>query len=254
MSIREELELILNLIKKHHLPLSPILEYAIKEKLEKYGPVKETDVQMGSNITTQSVQEGVVVSYDDVPNDRMKIVDYSERSIAVIGNTKPYKDDLKTLGGYFVYRTQWGPAWIFRSKKRDIIQAFIDGDTSVVSRPGEGKTSDGQRIPSSRYILSVEYPNGRVFRSNLVWETLVDVIKYADPKKVMDLNIICMGDNLVSPRLNENPRYRSAQKEVGGGLYVCAYSSTDNKLNQIKKISKRLHLGLKVEKIDTFNE
>ena len=33
MTPREELELILTLIKKHSLPLSPILEYAIKEKL-----------------------------------------------------------------------------------------------------------------------------------------------------------------------------------------------------------------------------
>lgn len=253
MSTREELELILSLIKKHGLPLSPILEYAVKERLDNLGPVKVINAQSSDNIT-QYAQEGMVVGYDEIPKDRMKIVDYSERSIAVIGKTKPFKDDLKTLGGYFIYNTQWGPAWIFRSKKRDIIQAYIDGDTSVITAPSEDNIVEGQRISSSRYILSVEYPDGRVFRSNLVWETLVDVIKFADPKKVIDLNIVCMGDNLVSPRLNENSRYRSAQKEVCDGLYVCTYSSTDTKLNQIRKISKRLHLGLKVEKIDTFNE
>lgn len=32
----EELELIITLIKKYNLPLSPILEYAIKEKEEHY--------------------------------------------------------------------------------------------------------------------------------------------------------------------------------------------------------------------------
>jgi hypothetical protein len=33
MKEREELALILNLIRKYNLPLSPILEYAIKEKM-----------------------------------------------------------------------------------------------------------------------------------------------------------------------------------------------------------------------------
>ena len=250
MTTQEELELILTLIKKHSLPLSPILEYAVKEKLENYGVSKD---DVSTDTTTSSVQENNSTDYGDIPTDGMKIVDYSDRSIAVIGKTKPYKDDLKLLGGYFVYRTQWGPAWIFRTKKRDLVQAYIDGDKSVLDASDETEES-GQRTSSARYILSVEYPNGRVFRSNLVWETLVDVVKYAGPQKVMDLNMTCMGDNLVSPRPNENPRYRSAQKEVGGGLYVCTYSSTDTKLNQIKKISKRLRLGLKITKIDTFNE
>ena len=40
MKEREELELILNLIRKYNLPLSPILEYAIKEKMEEY-PVEQ---------------------------------------------------------------------------------------------------------------------------------------------------------------------------------------------------------------------
>lgn len=36
MKERKELELILSLIKKHNLPLSPILEYAIKERQDQY--------------------------------------------------------------------------------------------------------------------------------------------------------------------------------------------------------------------------
>ena len=36
MTEREELENILKLIKKYNLPLSPILEYAIMEKIEEY--------------------------------------------------------------------------------------------------------------------------------------------------------------------------------------------------------------------------
>lgn len=42
MRPREELELILSLIKKYNLPLSPILEYAIKDKEDQYNTEKET--------------------------------------------------------------------------------------------------------------------------------------------------------------------------------------------------------------------
>ena len=58
-----------------------------------------------------------------------------------------------------------------------------------------------------------------------------------------------MGDNLVSTKLNDNPLYRSSQKEIGDGLYVCTYSSTDVKYNQIRRINRELQLGLIVEKI-----
>lgn len=252
MKEREELELILKLIGKYNLPLSPILEYAVKEKMEEY-PEEE---QITAFVNEESAED------NDVPNDIIKsndisvdslseglrIVDYGERTIAVVGNTKPHKDALKSIGGYFVFRTQWGPAWVFRDKKRDIIQAYINGDTSVITREEEEK-EEPQKKRASRYIIRVKYPDGRVFDSNLVWETLVDVIQYAGPERVKQLNIICMGDNLVSPRLNENPIYRSAQKEIDRGLYVCTYSSTDIKFKQIVRINLDCKLGLDVEKV-----
>ena len=58
-----------------------------------------------------------------------------------------------------------------------------------------------------------------------------------------------MGDNLVSPDLNPNERYRVGQKEVGNGLYVCTYSSTDTKYEEIRRINKELDLGLRIEKV-----
>ena len=183
------------------------------------------------------------------PANDIKIVDFGERSIAVIGDTKPHKDALRTMGGYFMIRTQWGPAWIFPNKKRARIKAYIDGDTSVVDQWEDKNQEESVKRNSSRYILHVKYPNGSEFSSNLVWETLVDVVNYAGPERVKQLNIICMGDNLVSSRLNDNPLYRSAQKDIGRGLYVCTYSSTDIKYKQIERINQKLRLGLIVEKV-----
>ena len=191
MKERDELELILNLIRKYNLPLSPILEYAIKEKMEEF-PVEEqlTAIDNNKKAENDSVVNEKVVSKDlsvESLSDELRIVDYGERTIAVVGDTKPHKDALKSIGGYFVFRTQWGPAWVFRDKKRDVVQAYINGDTSVITREEDEKQDETQKKRVSRYIIRVKYPDGRVFDSNLVWETLVDVIKYAGPEQVKQL-------------------------------------------------------------------
>lgn len=100
-----------------------------------------------------------------------------------------------------------------------------------------------------KYIIRVVFPDNRVSCSKMVWETLVEVVRYAGAENVMKLNIIIMGDNLVSTELNPNERYRVGQKEVEPGLYVCTYSSTDTKYEQIRKINRYLGLGLKIEKV-----
>ena len=244
MKEREELELILKLIGKYNLPLSPILEFAIKEKI---GEVSEEEVSTNNNedIKEYNNIKDIRPEGDKADSsDELKIVDYGERTIAVVGNTKPHKEALKTLGGYFVFKTQWGPAWVFRDKKRKIVQAYVDGDASVLKSVEEKQNKD-----VSRYIIRVEYPDGRIMDSKLVWETLVDVVKYAGPDNVRQLNIMCMGDNLVSPHLNDNSKYRLAQKEVDGGLYVCTYSSTDTKYSQIVRINLGCNLRLKVDMV-----
>ncbi len=51
----------------------------------------------------------------------VKLVDYSEKAVAVFGDTKPIKDDLKKIGGRFnPHLTQEGskvPGWIFSKNK-----------------------------------------------------------------------------------------------------------------------------------------
>ncbi len=99
------------------------------------------------------------------------------------------------------------------------------------------------------YYIRVLFPDNHVSCSKTVWETLVDVVKYAGARKVQSLGMNLMGMNLVSSTLHSNERYRVGQKEVEPGLYVCTYSSTDTKYEQIKRINKELNLGLKLEKV-----
>lgn len=59
MTTKEELELVLQIMKKHDLPMSPILEYAIQEKIDgstssKTLPQKSTPVKETANVVTNT--------------------------------------------------------------------------------------------------------------------------------------------------------------------------------------------------------
>lgn len=62
---------------------------------------------------------------------QVEIIDYSEKAIAVVGNTVPIKDSLKKLGGKFNPRLSCGAGWIFSKKSLDKVQALLGGSTSV---------------------------------------------------------------------------------------------------------------------------
>lgn len=55
----------------------------------------------------------------------VNIIEYSERAIAVIGDTKPIKELLKSLGGSFNPRLSCGAGWIFSKKKLEEVQTAL---------------------------------------------------------------------------------------------------------------------------------
>lgn len=63
-------------------------------------------------------KEIVLPVNSDQKNIDLKLIDYSEKAIAVIGNTRDYVDKLKELGGRFNAKLKCGAGWIF-SKKRE---------------------------------------------------------------------------------------------------------------------------------------
>jgi hypothetical protein len=61
-------------------------------------------------------------------DDEIKIIKYSDKCIAVIGDTKPIKDKLKELGGKFNFKLTCGPGWIFTLKKEEELKKLIEND------------------------------------------------------------------------------------------------------------------------------
>jgi Tfp pilus assembly pilus retraction ATPase PilT len=60
------------------------------------------------------------------------IVEYSEKAIAVYGNTKPIKDKLKELGGRFNPHLKDGAGWVFSKSKREAVQQMISQTMGAV--------------------------------------------------------------------------------------------------------------------------
>ena len=123
---------------------------------------------------------------------------------------------------------------------------------SVKERSAAFRALAATEQPAKRqrlYLISVTFPDNTISCKKAVWETLMDVVRYAGPERVQRLGLVIMGTNLVSRELHPNERYRVGQKEVEPGLYVCTYSSTETKYEQILTINRRLNLGLIVEKV-----
>ena len=55
----------------------------------------------------------------------LKIVDYSDKAIAVIGETKAHKDKLMELGGRYNPALSCGPGWVFQKTKRKPVEDFV---------------------------------------------------------------------------------------------------------------------------------
>jgi len=80
-------------------------------------PIKHTATKAIS--TPQSEPAPEVVSRN------IKVIDYSDKAIAVIGDTKQVKEELKAAGGRFNAHLKCGAGWIFSKKKTDIVSNII---------------------------------------------------------------------------------------------------------------------------------
>lgn len=55
----------------------------------------------------------------------VQIIDYSDKAIAVVGDTRAIKDTLKALGGRFNSRLSCGAGWIFSKKKEQEVKSKL---------------------------------------------------------------------------------------------------------------------------------
>ena len=85
----------------------------------------------------QSEEEG---SAEEQP--KFQIIDYSEKAIAIVGDTKDIKDKLKELGGRFNPRLSCGAGWVFSKKQRAEVDKLLQGG-KVEKSASKPKEDDG---------------------------------------------------------------------------------------------------------------
>ena len=93
-----------------------------------YKEIQEALFDMGipasDNMTVQ--QAKTTTSSNDV-----RIVEYSDKSIAVYGNTKEIKDQLKAIGGRFNPKLKDGAGWIFPKNKESDARTLIEEQSTI---------------------------------------------------------------------------------------------------------------------------
>lgn len=139
-----------------------------------------------------------------------------------------------------------------RKKREDLLKISDELElglkVDIVSRTtGEVIDIENQPSTSTRQRIRVTFNNGRTIEPNKVLDALIEVVKYAGPESVHNINIIVCGDNIITK--NPKPIYTKACKPVGNGWLCNTCSNTATKLEQIQQISERLNLGIKAELI-----
>lgn len=143
-----------------------------------------------------------------------------------------------------------------RKKREDLLRISNELDLGlkidIVSiATGKIVELDNEVNTSSRQKIRVVFPNGKTIQPKKVLDALVEVVQYAGPERVYNLNIVVCASNLVLKA--PHSRYAKACKAIDNGWFVNTCSSTQAKYEQIQQISDRLELGLLVEMIDGAN-
>lgn len=95
---------------------------------------------LGVDFTPPRKEEKPSESKPSTPADSaegFQVIDYSEKAIAVTGDTKPIKDELKRLGGKFNSRLSCGCGWIFGKRNTDTLKQLdnILGGSITIQLP-----------------------------------------------------------------------------------------------------------------------
>ncbi len=156
----------------------------------------------------------------------IELISYSEKAIAVIGETKPIKEQLKALGGRFNVRLSCGAGWIFPKTKQEEVQALIGGEPIEISKP-QPKTDGKFKDTLKEYKESKGYDDYSI-------KNAVGAIKINDsflllPKPTIETRF-CFYD--------EGPNYELYKSLRADDKKMADYFVADNKKELQKDIAK----------------
>lgn len=143
----------------------------------------------------KEAKEGNTKVVEAVTVEGLEVVDYSEKAIAVFGDTKAIKEQLKELGGRFNpslnYNGEKRAGWIFSKKQADKVKELI-APTELPALPEAGqkevtiKEGDLITFKANSFQDSEVYRGIVEYKEQLGFVVCVDGVQY-ELKKVLDV-------------------------------------------------------------------
>lgn len=87
-----------------------------------------------------------ILAVKSAENNDFQIIDYSDKAIAVIGDTKRIKDQLKALGGRFNPKLSCGCGWVFPKTKLQEVKEVLNLDIVEENEKSKETTNDYKKI------------------------------------------------------------------------------------------------------------
>jgi hypothetical protein len=105
----------------------------------------------------------------------MELQQYTPKSIAVFGDTKPWRAELKELGGRFNSSLSKGAGWIFQIAKQQEVSDFIAAANSGTLQPRPGYTSQNAQIQTREPHQPAMSPSSALARLQSAHQSKVNV-------------------------------------------------------------------------------
>jgi hypothetical protein len=159
----------------------------------------------------------------------MQAQHYTDKSIAVFGDTKPWTQNLKELGGRYNPNLRGGHGWIFSKSKEGQVLQFIDDanagliaplpvqprspslavayppqpirsnqSVQLVRSPVQSIRSPVQMLPSQ--VTTVSFPNSFVGADNLNYQIIIYTVVLPVVNQLVDIQV---GDQMVNYQVME---------------------------------------------------
>lgn len=89
----------------------------------------------------------------NIGKSKINIIDYSDKAIVVVGNTKPIKDILKSFGGRFNAKLTCGAGWVFSKKQKESLEVIFQCEaTPVESESSESNSNEKDSDLMEEYL------------------------------------------------------------------------------------------------------
>ena len=134
----------------------------------------------------------------------------------------------------------------FQDRVNDLRKEWIDGtDISRGFRKQAETQVHRRRRPATQTKLRVTFPNGERIERNSARNTFVETIDKIGIDKVRKLGLRGNGVPLIDSAPRRDGKTFAQQKIRG--WYICIYSGTSKKKEQLDEIARQLRIRLKVE-------